>query len=191
MQVIKKEVIPVIWLEVQFYDVCSDSRQWLKSEDIQRISLLFYNKILEKEVSDFFPSKSIILSIWNVSLGKFFHEIILVFFYLWHFKLHLASISEAPLAFPVVPLCTHRVTVVLATEHAFGWSPFSTLLVITGAQGMSETEGKEKEQDLNEFFLINYSDCTGVILNFKQKFEIYIEHMFGRMRNPRLNFCSI
>lgn len=27
------------------------SRQWLKSEDIQRISLLFYNKILEKEVS--------------------------------------------------------------------------------------------------------------------------------------------
>lgn len=30
------------------------SRQWLKSEDIQRISLLFYNKILEKEVSYFF-----------------------------------------------------------------------------------------------------------------------------------------
>ena len=36
------------------------SRQWLKSEDIQRISLLFYNKILEKEVSNFFSSKSII-----------------------------------------------------------------------------------------------------------------------------------
>lgn len=36
------------------------SRQWLKSEDIQRISLLFYNKILEKEVSlFFFYSKSI------------------------------------------------------------------------------------------------------------------------------------
>lgn len=30
------------------------SRQWLKSEDIQRISLLFYNKILEKEVSYIF-----------------------------------------------------------------------------------------------------------------------------------------
>lgn len=29
------------------------SRQWLKSEDIQRISLLFYNKTLEKEVSYF------------------------------------------------------------------------------------------------------------------------------------------
>lgn len=36
------------------------SRQWIKSEDIQRISLLFYNKILEKEVSYFFSSKSII-----------------------------------------------------------------------------------------------------------------------------------
>lgn len=31
----------------------SFSRQWLKSEDIQRISLLFYNKTLEKEVSYF------------------------------------------------------------------------------------------------------------------------------------------
>uniref|UniRef100_A0A8D0QYC5 adenylate cyclase n=1 Tax=Sus scrofa TaxID=9823 RepID=A0A8D0QYC5_PIG len=30
-------------------DSISSSRQWLKSEDIQRISLLFYNKILEKE----------------------------------------------------------------------------------------------------------------------------------------------
>lgn len=37
------------------------SRQWLKSEDIQRISLLFYNKILEKEVSYFF-SKAITFS---------------------------------------------------------------------------------------------------------------------------------
>jgi hypothetical protein len=29
------------------------SRQWLKSEDIQRISLFFYNKNIEKEVSHF------------------------------------------------------------------------------------------------------------------------------------------
>lgn len=53
------------------------SRQWLKSEDIQRISLLFYNKILEKEVSYFFFETS-----WFFSNGnsEFLHEIVLMFF---------------------------------------------------------------------------------------------------------------
>lgn len=38
--------VPVLYLYVSFYL----HRQWLKSEDIQRISLFFHNKTLEKEV---------------------------------------------------------------------------------------------------------------------------------------------
>ncbi|VCW49245.1 unnamed protein product, partial [Gulo gulo] len=34
---------------IQAIDGINAQKQWLKSEDIQRISLLFYNKILEKE----------------------------------------------------------------------------------------------------------------------------------------------
>uniref|UniRef100_A0A2K5QY86 Adenylate cyclase type 2 n=1 Tax=Cebus imitator TaxID=2715852 RepID=A0A2K5QY86_CEBIM len=36
---------------IQAIDGINAQKQWLKSEDIQRISLLFYNKVLEKEVT--------------------------------------------------------------------------------------------------------------------------------------------
>uniref|UniRef100_A0A8C8WL73 Adenylate cyclase type 2 n=1 Tax=Panthera leo TaxID=9689 RepID=A0A8C8WL73_PANLE len=54
---------------IQAIDGINAQKQWLKSEDIQRISLLFYNKILEKEVtltsprtiSDLFTAFSVLL----------------------------------------------------------------------------------------------------------------------------------
>ena len=89
------------------------SRQWLKSEDIQRISLLFYNKILEKEVSYFLFFKinhfSKILAFKN-SIMKLYSC-----FFNVTFKLPL-TISDFFLAFPVVLLWEYCFTIFLVTK---------------------------------------------------------------------------
>ena len=89
------------------------SRQWIKSEDIQRISLLFYNKILEKEVSYFFFFKinyfSKVLAFKN-SIMKLYSC-----FFNVTFKLPL-TISDFFLAFPVLLLCEYCFTALLVTK---------------------------------------------------------------------------
>lgn len=104
------------------------SRQWLKSEDIQRISLLFYNKILEKEVSYFLFQNQLFFQ--NVGFFQFHHEIVCVFFLHVKFKWPL-TITDFFLAFPVVLPCMHYLTAHISYYQV----SVATLLVINKEKG--------------------------------------------------------